>query len=111
MEEIIKLLLTRLDSEDGSFEEILLKVAKDENLNEDELQEIKETLALLTDINNKAIDLEVARENNLTRHEWICNQFNSIANHDSLNLNEQLLEIKRGIEIVTDNIDKEEEND
>lgn len=109
MEEIIKNLLTRLETENGTLEENLLKIAKEENLNNEEIQEIQEVFDTLSAINNKAIDLEIARQNNITRQEWVVEQLKSMASGEKDLSDNDLLELKRGLELGLENLEKNNE--
>lgn len=109
MEEIIKKLLLSIEAENGNVEDILLKVAKEENLNNEEIQEIQDVFDILSDINSKAIDLEMARQNNVTRQEWVTNQLKFMGSGEKALSDNDLFEIQRGIDLGMENIEKNNE--
>ena len=107
MDEILKELVDAIEVNNDSIESILLKVAKEKGLSDEELAEIQESFDTLTSINSKAIELDEARVNQITRDKWITSQLNSISENNPEKADDIFLEIKKGIDEGLENLDND----
>ena len=107
MEEILKSILATVEAHPGQSVESTIKTLGSKfNLTEDELSEILESFSILDSINEKAIDLENARKEGMTRNGWVTKQLETITEAAGDESVEVISQMGEGIENAVKELNK-----
>lgn len=104
-EDVLQQLLTVVEANpDMPVEEAIKKALTDMNVDVESVDEIEESFRTLDVINDKSVSLANARKDRKTRHGWITDQLEGIADMAGNDAGEVIAEIEKGTKESLDNM-------